>query len=103
MKSPESRDFATAAGKLSVAEKMATNPQMHAQVSALAKALSEANEEVAVRAGVGDVYRKAIREYRTVMKIRGVKDKTGELAEKYALHALGAGAVGAAVYDAIKK
>ncbi len=101
----EGRDFQSNAGRLSAKESMASNPQMKAQVSALAKALADANQAAAERAGVGDVYKDAMNEYRRAIKIQGIKDTTGEFAKSTAAKyiagaALGAG--GVAAYHAFK-
>ena len=101
----EASDLATNAGKLSAAEKISIKGPMQGQVNALAKALRESNQAAAESAGVGDVYKSAVNEYRRAMKIQGVKDTTGEFAKstaaKYIAGAtLGAG--GLAAYNAFK-
>ena len=68
------RDFAANAGRLSAQDKLASNPPMQRQVSLLARALDTANEDAANRAGVGDQYRAAMKEYRQAQQLKsGVK------------------------------
>ncbi len=99
----QGRRFASNAGRLSTQESMNANPMMKRQVSALAGALRDANESAAEQAGVGDLYRDAMREYRHGMALRGVKDSAGEIAKSTAMkYALGGAAGGAAAYGVRK-
>lgn len=66
----EGRDFASNAGRLSIAERMNTNGDMGRQVKLLAKSLNDANEDAADRAGVGDAYRSAMKEYRQAKQLK---------------------------------
>lgn len=88
----EARDFASNAGRLSAQEKLASNPEMQRQVSILAKALDSANEAVAEKGGVGDLYRSAMKEYG---QAKGLEN-----AMKIAKKAVIAGATGAGLYGA---
>ena len=92
----ESSDLATAAGKLSANETARLKGPMFGQVSALAKSLREANQGAADAAGVGDLYRNSINEYRQAKKLEGIADTAGELAKKtatrYVLGGVGLGA-----------
>lgn len=101
----ESRQFQSRAGYLSSEERMATDRAMKGKVKQLASALAEGNEDAANNAGVGDLYRSAINEYRRAMKIQDIKDVTGEFAGKYAAHmVLGAGAgAGYGIYKELSK
>lgn len=89
------REFASSAGTLSAAEKMATDPRMMAQVKRFADAISTANRDVAVSMGMGKQYDLAMKEYKMASQInRGAK-----AAAKYGASALGAGAA----YELAKK
>jgi hypothetical protein len=68
------RDFASNAGHLSAQDNLTMTGTMKAQVAKFAKAMSYANEEAADRAGVGDDYRAAMKEYRQAKQIQAVKD-----------------------------
>lgn len=68
------RDFSSSAGRLSSAEAQAANPVMQRQVAQLAKALNESNRQAAVKAGVGDLYDAAMREYRLASGIKSTKE-----------------------------
>lgn len=85
---------------------MRVKPQMQAQVNALAKALRESNQTAADSAGVGDLYKSGIDEYRRAMKIQGVKDTAGKIAKSTAARAIasgiGGGIAGAATYRALQ-
>lgn len=85
------RDFATSAGRLSAAERLATNPPMASQVSKLAEALKSANREVADSVGLGKVYDEAIDEYRRVMKVANVKDAIKNIAKSSVGRGIGIG------------
>lgn len=92
----EARDFQSNAGRLSAAESLNAKPQMKAQVAQLAKALADENQSVAEKAGVGDLYAKAMKEYRQAKTIEGVKENAKDLAKstaaKYILGGAGLGA-----------
>lgn len=92
----QGRRFASNAGRLSTQESLSSNPMMQRQVSALARALGDANEKAAEQAGVGALYRDAMTEYRHGMALRGAKDTAVALAKstaaKYVLGGLGLGA-----------
>ncbi len=85
---PEARDFQASAGRLSASDKMAINPPMAAQVSGLAKALSEANQSAADSAGVGKLYGDAMNEYRQAMKLKDFKENATDIAKQIAKKAL---------------
>ena len=92
----QGRDFASEAGRQSVAETSAMSPSMKAQVKKFAKAMDDANREAAVKAGMGKLYDQSMREYSTAMTI----EKAQAIAKKYAIKAgitalLGATAAGA--------
>lgn len=90
------RDFATNAGALSATEKLNTNPVMKAQVSKLADALKTANREAAVKAGVGDLYDSAMKEYRQAMALQNTRQALAEALKKHGARAAltGAGLAG---------
>ena len=97
----EASDLATNAGKLSAAEKISIKGPMQGQVNALAKALRESNQGAADAAGVGDVYKSAVNEYRRAMTIQGVKDTAKDLATSTAVKWLaGSAGLGAGAYAA---
>lgn len=99
----EASDLATNAGKLSAAEKMSIKGPMQGQLNALARALRESNQAAADAAGVGDVYKSAVGEYRRAMKIQGAKDTMGKIATSTAAKWLaGAAGLGAGGYAARK-
>lgn len=89
------REFASSAGQLSTAEKMATDPRMQAQVSKFAEAIASANREAAASMGMEKQYDLAMKEYRMASQLaRGAKT-AGKL---------GAAAVGAkTLYDIASK
>ena len=80
----QSRDFQSTLGRLSAAENSRLTPAMQAQVNGLAKALADANADAATKAGVGDLYQSALKEYRQAMKIRGAKETAGSVAKSVA-------------------
>jgi len=82
------RDFSSAAGRLSAQEKQNANPVMQRQVALLAKALNSANESAAEQAGLGEVYRAAMKEYRQAQQMKEAATTVG----KGALAAIGGGA-----------
>ena len=84
----QGRDLQSSAGRLSVSEKLSTNPQMQAQVGKLAQALKEANRDVAASAGLGKEFDAAMKEYRRAMQIKDTAAGAAELAKKYGLKAV---------------
>jgi len=98
----EASDLATNAGKLSAAEKISIKGPMQGQVNALAKALRESNQAAADAAGVGDVYKDAITEYRRAKQLEGAKDTAIKIAKHAALPIAGAGLIGGAVREALR-
>lgn len=74
------KDFATRAGKLSVAERFTADAPMKAQVAKLAAELKDANRAAADTMGLGDVSDRAIDEYRAAMKLRGAAKAGAALA-----------------------
>lgn len=80
-----SRDFQSAAGKLSTSESKAMTGPMGAQVKQLAKALSEQNQAVADQAGVGHLYKEAMTEYRKAMTMKAAGKRTADVAKKVAI------------------
>lgn len=102
----DARDLASAAGRQSVAEKLATNPQMGAQVKRLAGGLADANQEAADSVGMGDLHKSAMTEYRRAAKLRDFKENAIDAAKstagKTALGVLGGGAAGYGVSKLLK-
>jgi hypothetical protein len=98
----EARDFSSNTGRLSAAENARMNPQMKAQVAGLAKALSEANQDAAERAGVGPLFKSAMTEYRRAMQIRGAKDAAGKIAKSTAAKIIGGAGLGIGGYAAAR-
>ncbi len=93
------RDIASKAGQLSAKETMniAKTPIV-AELSKFAKAMKDANRGAAVKAGMGDIYDAAMKEYR---QVKGLESKAAVL-KKHMVRAavsLGAGAAGAAVVN----
>lgn len=95
----QGRDFASSSGRLSAGEALQTNPPMRAQVTRMNIALNSANEAAADRAGVGDEYRAAMKEYRQAAQLKSGL-KTGA---KVAVGALGAGTAGYLADRALKR
>ena len=84
------RDFASNAGRLSAQDSAAMNGPMGRQVKLLASALDTANREAAVKAGLGDKYDAAMKEYRQANQL-----KTGlKTAAKVGGSVLGLGVAG---------
>lgn len=102
----EGRDFASNAGKLSVAERASLQGPMGGQVKLLAKALGDANREVAENAGMGKEYDSAMTEYRRAMQMKQAGTelaKAGKVALKRGIPlGLAGGAAGGAGYYAAK-
>lgn len=97
------RDFATSASRLSAAESQSANPVMQRQVAKLAKALNEADRAAAVKAGVGDVYDAAMREYRLAKGAMDMKEALVEVLKNRGVQAaVGTGAAYGA-YRALAK
>ncbi len=90
----QARDLQSSAGRLSVTEKLATNPQMQAQIGKLAQALKDANREVAEKIGMGDQFDAAMKEYRQAMQIRNAADMLKKHGVKIAMTAGGLGIAG---------
>lgn len=86
------RDFASTASRLSNEERFASVPQMQRQVGGLHGALNEANEAAAQNAGVGDLYRGAMRDYSQAARIRDMAEAGKNAAKSTA----GKAAIGAA-------
>lgn len=86
---PEARDFEGNASRLSVDDKIKTNPPMGAQVKQLAKTLADANTDAANRAGQGPLYKSAVDEYRRAMMMRQGAKNVGKIAIPAALGAAG--------------
>lgn len=95
----EGFDMASAAGKLSAAEKMAMKGQMPSQVKKLADALRTSNREVAVKAGMGELYDAAIKEYRQAARLSSGAGAAVKIAAKYVVPTVGS----VAAWEAIKK
>lgn len=77
----QGRDLSSSAGRLSDTERLSSNRQMKANVAELGTALKTANRDVAVKAGMGDAYDAAMKEYARVMKIHEVRDTLGGIAK----------------------
>ena len=88
---PSARDLGSSAGKLSAMEKAVTKGPMKAQVAKLAKALSDANRDVAAQVGMGDIYDQAITEYRQAMKMSNLWEGMRSIAKRRGVQAVGAG------------
>lgn len=73
------RDFASNAGAVSAREATRMNAPMQAQVVKFSQAMKTANREAAARAGVGDLYDEAMREY---AKAANLAEKT-EIVKKW--------------------
>ncbi len=95
----EASDLATNAGKLSAKESQALKGPMAGQVKQLAKALRESNQAAADQAGVGDLYKGAITEYRRAKKLGEAGDAAIRVAKKAIIPAV----AGAAGYSAYKE
>jgi hypothetical protein len=76
----EARDFASAAGKLSAAEKLGTSKSMFAQLKMFAKGLGEANAGAADQAGKLEQYTEAMDLFRKAMNTRRVAKNAGKVA-----------------------
>lgn len=76
----EARDFASAAGKLSAAEKMGTSKSMFAQLKMFAKGLGEANAGAAESVGQLDNYTDAMSLFRKAMQTRRIAKNAGKVA-----------------------
>lgn len=98
----ESRDFSSNLGRLSADENIRMTPPMQKQVSDLAAALNDANYEAAQKAGVGDLYLSATKEYKQALKMRGLLDSSIDVAKKIAAKTLITGAGGLAGYEIYK-
>ena len=66
----EARDFATNLSDLSADEKMALKPVMRRQVGKLSRAFNQDVGDAASRAGVGDQYTQAMRDYARASQLR---------------------------------
>jgi hypothetical protein len=98
----EGRDFASNASRLSVDEAGRMTPGLKREVGAFAKAMNRANEAAARRAGVGDQYTSAMKEYRNAARMRTVAEAAKKAGVKAAAGTIAAGAVGAGGYKAAK-
>ena len=99
----QSRDLASAAGRLSAQDSMAASPQMKAQISHFAKIGDVANREAADSVGMAPQYDSAMTEYRRAAAIRDFKD-TAKGALKNKAVQMGLGVMGgAAAYPVVKK
>ena len=97
------RRFSQAAGKLSVSEAMAAKPAMKRQISMLADALNKANSGAATQAGVGDLYRSGMREYKNAMYAQNLMEALMGILKNKAVQT-GAGVAGGEVlYRALTK
>ena len=76
---PESRDFASNAGRLSVAERLRTQGEMGGQVKQLAKAISESNRN-ALPEELRPAYDSAMTEYRRAKQIKTAAGVAGAAA-----------------------
>ncbi len=95
----EASDLASNAGKLSTKETATLKGPMAGQVKQLAKALRESNQAAANQAGVGDLYKGAITEYRRAKKLGEAGDAAIRVAKKSIIPAV----AGAAGYSAYKE
>lgn len=71
----EGRDFASNISRLSANDYARLTPVMKREIGALRVALNNAVGEAAVKAGRGEEYFAAMREYAQAAKLKGVKDK----------------------------
>ena len=96
------RDFASNAGAQSVKEMTGMNAPMKAQVKQFAKALSEANREAAVKAGMGDLYDQGIKQYRQAKSLQAKTAIIKRYSIRAALLAGGAGLSAKLIRDLIE-
>jgi hypothetical protein len=85
------RKFASKASQLTASEIGKTEPSMRAKVAQFANAMKDANREAAVKAGVGEQYDAAMKEFRAASSLAEKKD----VIKKWAI-GIGAGALGLA-------
>lgn len=105
IKYPQSFDMASAAKKLAYEETNRMTGMMQHQVTEFARALQEANRNVAIKLGMGDLFDRAMAEYSRAEILR---DATG-IAKRYLAKAALAAALGSAgaaggyaTYEALK-
>jgi hypothetical protein len=76
---------------------------MKRQVSMLAEALANENQRIATEGGVGDIYNKAMREYRNAKHLEGISGIAKDIAKSTAMkYVLGSTGLGAGYYAAKK-
>jgi hypothetical protein len=88
---PESRDFASNIGRLSVDEMNRLTPVMKREISQLAAAINKANADAAQAAGKGAEYKAAMREYAKAMEMKKALDVLIKKGKQAALPAAGLG------------
>lgn len=72
------RDYQSGAGRLSVSDYMQSNPASRRAVAQFADAMGTANQQAADQAGVGSLYKGALREYQNASRVKNaVKTATG--------------------------
>jgi hypothetical protein len=86
---PEARKFAENAGRLSVTEKLATNPQMQRLVGKFADALRTANRAAADQVGMADQYDQAMKTYAGAAGREKMLANLGDVAKKAAIAYVG--------------
>src|SRR5439155_5116784 len=101
----EGRRFASNAGNLSVRETQATNKMMQAKVREFARAMDEANRDLAVKTGNGELYDQAMTEYRRAKSMGEIQQIATKYLRRAALGAIfGTGAAaGAGIYEELRR
>jgi hypothetical protein len=92
------RDFASNLGRLSVNERMQLTPVVQREVAIMTGNLAKSVAEAASKAGKGQVYAQAMREYSQAKRLEGVYDAFLKGASKSALPAAVAGGGAGAGY-----
>lgn len=85
----EAKDFQSNISKLSANEKMALNPNTKRLVGQLNEDLKSSLQDAADTAGKGQQFQKAMQEYHSAMKLRGVSDAVIDATWKAALSGVG--------------
>lgn len=97
----EARDFYSNLSRLSANEYNTLNPTMQRQIALMKQALHEALTEGAETVGKGSQYASGIKEYARAAKFASGAKTAGKAAAKYAVPALGLGALGKYAIDMI--
>ena len=88
----DSFDLASSMSRLSVAEKLKTNPKVRREVARLAAELHLANANAAKAVGRGAEYKAAMREYANAMRLEKAADVVKKRGKQAAMAAAGLGA-----------